>query len=523
MASGGGAIDQETKEAYYLRLHFLLVQEGTSILKAIFDQCVPPSQLQATLQKYSARKQKAKKGNSIVRTNYDLLYPKQNQPNSNTFDISLFFYLLRNISSLNTASQWWNEKENSNIPDTVVDVEADIVRIKNVRNKMQHKTIASLEQSEFLSMWILLEKVMLRLAAKCNFSLSDQKQKIDGVKTRKHDLVSQEMRSLRAHTKIFLKDYNDSKQYVETSAYGKAKDILKKKRIVVLTGHPGEGKTAMAARLALDMSHINNCVNLSGPSDWRMLSSELDLKLLNTVIIDDIFGDGALDQGLVSDWKRYLMEIERAARNGYLRVIITSRHYIFEESKEEITSLPGMFKNENGSVLLLTSADLSHDERHKILKILATKSGKHLSRDKIRDCIKVSEGRSEGGEDFIFGFPECASMFVRNNEMFDTGAVFFEKPASLFKRYLEELYKGKNEDFMALVTVWAKENKRLSQHELRKVTTVSNHIKRMVSAFGFELNRKFLDMMRLSLISHVGGYLVFIETTEEYTFSHNVI
>ncbi|XP_053375348.1 uncharacterized protein LOC128547261 [Mercenaria mercenaria] len=516
-AASGAPVDPEQKEAYYLRLHLLIVKEGTAILKTRFDHSVPPPQLHAKLQQCTKTFNHAKKNSLLSKTQLSNLFPQYRPPSSDTFDISLLVYLLRNICGL--KSKWWSEDDNSKIPDKVVEEVADIARLRNLRNQMQHKQVASLEQVEFETMWDLVEKVMLRLATKCN--IPDQKQKIDDIKDRQLDLVTEEMRSIRANTELFFQDYQDDDRYVETAAYQKAKAVLEEKQIAILTGHPGEGKTTMAARLALHMSQPRNCLKLVTPSDWRKI--DLSLKLFDTVIIDDIFGAGALDQKLVGDWRQYLTDIERAAKKKAVRVIITSRHYIFEESKEELGSLP-MFKDENETVLLLTSSELTHDEKTNILKMQAEKNEKQLEDYTIFKCVEASKGPTEDINDFLFGFPECASMFVRNENMLRKGAAFFKKPASHYKKYLEDLYKGKEKDkFLALVAVWAKENKRLSRDELRTRKTASDHIKLIAEIFDHDLDKEFLETMRLSLDTHVGGYLVFSEATGEYAFSHNVI
>ncbi|XP_060567171.1 uncharacterized protein LOC132725961 isoform X2 [Ruditapes philippinarum] len=298
--------------------------------------------------------------------------------------------------------------------------------------------------------------------------------------------------------------------------------ILKDKHIVILTGHPGEGKTTMAARLALHVSQsARNCLKLAAPSDWRII--DLSLKLFDTIIIDDIFGAGAMDQKLVGDWQNHLNEIVRAAKKKAVRVIITSRHYIYEESKEEIGYVP-MFENDNEALLLLTSIELSSDEKTKILKMQAEKNEQILVDKTIQECVEASKGPTEEVKDFLFGFPECASMFVRNKTMLDEGASFFKKPAQFFKKYLENLYRGKEQEkFLALVTVWASDDKKVSQKDLRNTESASDHVKKVAKIFGHNFSPDFLHKMLLSLDSHVGGYLVFIEATKEYTFSHNVI
>ncbi|XP_053374804.1 uncharacterized protein LOC128547103 [Mercenaria mercenaria] len=194
--AGGSPVDPDKKEAYYLRLHLLIVKEGTAILKARFDHSVPPQQLYAKLQQCMKTFNHAKKNNLLSKTQISNLFPQYRPPSSDTFDVSLLVYLLRNICGLQSKSKWWSVNDNSKIPDKVLDEEADIVRLRNLRLQIQHKQGASLEQEEFETMWDLAEKVMLRLATKCN--IPNQKQKIDAIKDKQLDFVTEEKRSTRA-------------------------------------------------------------------------------------------------------------------------------------------------------------------------------------------------------------------------------------------------------------------------------------------------------------------------------------
>jgi len=65
--------------------------------------------------------------------------------------------------------------------------------------------------------------------------------------------------------------------------------VLLDKNLLVFTGHPGEGKTAMAANLALEGgTKQEHCVKLECASDWKDV--DWSLRCFTTVIIDDIFG-----------------------------------------------------------------------------------------------------------------------------------------------------------------------------------------------------------------------------------------
>jgi hypothetical protein len=131
-APAGEPVDLEKKEAYYVQMYLLIVKEVTALLRARFDLAVPPHDLHKTLQNSIKILNYAKNKNFINKTQWRLLFPQNQAPSSDTFDVTLLVYLLRNICGL--KSKWWNETDNSKIPDFVVTEEADIARLRNLRN-----------------------------------------------------------------------------------------------------------------------------------------------------------------------------------------------------------------------------------------------------------------------------------------------------------------------------------------------------------------------------------------------------
>jgi len=132
-------------------------------------------------------------------------------------------------------------------------------------------------------------------------------------------------------TLSFLEVKADS-HFAKTSFYDKAGQVLRDKSLLILTGHPGEGKTAMAAHLALEGgTKKENCIKLESVRDWEDV--DWSLRCFTTVIVDDIFGGISLDHERLREWKTVLNDIEQRATNKELRVIITSRRYIKEEAR----------------------------------------------------------------------------------------------------------------------------------------------------------------------------------------------
>ncbi|WAR20881.1 ANK1-like protein [Mya arenaria] len=522
-----GSVDGTQNEQYYLRLHLLLMKAG-DVFRSKFDSIITPNNLFHELRNHKREIDKLKKDGILSNAQYNLLNPN---PDSRRFDVSLLIVLLRNICNLQPNNPIWKEKDNSNITDTMHPVIANIVRIRNLRNEMQHKHVAYLDQEEFEDNWRLLEHAMVILGKSCG--LNNVNAEIEDLATKTLDLVTPEMKSLRENTIWFFEESCNDEFFVETSRFKDANRLLKEKHFIVLTGHPGEGKTAMAARLALaDGTKPENCVKLEYARDWRKV--DWSLKLFITVIVDDIFGGGALNQKLLADWEPYLPEMERAARQKRLRIIITTRHYIKKEAMEELDK-PTPFDDKEGYVLLLSSTRyLSFHEKKNILVSRAKKNNSEnmitTHRIKYDDCIKKAEGvmnlQKDQREDFVFGFPQCATLFVRSEELIKLGPVFFSKPEIHFKTYIDQLYKGRDKEqfhkFLALVAVWAANNMRMTEHDLRNAKNVSDHVKFVANCFGIDVTNSFLETLKSSLKSHFNDLLLLIDRSGEYTFSHNV-
>jgi len=263
--------------------------------------------------------------------------------------------------------------------------------------------------------------------------------------------------------------------YVKTTQYENARKVLLDKHLLVLTGHPGEGKTAMAANLALeDGAKRENCVKLECAGDWKDV--DWSLRCFTTVIIDDIFGGRSLDHELLKDWKNVLNDIERFANDKDLKVIITSRQYITKEAREIFDNIT-MFGETSDNTIHLESSSLSSDEMKCILKAVLERSGTEENTKKfgidLDDCVEKTKGlynrllgQTSGT---IFGFPECAVLFASGSLMERHGSQFFESPESHFKTYVEQLYKSRDAEqfykFLSLVIIWSEKTQTIKKEE----------------------------------------------------------
>ena len=296
-----------------------------------------------------------------------------------------------------------------------------------------------------------------------------------------------------------------------------------------MTGHPGEGKSAMAANLALEGGlKKENCVKLECARDWEDVN--WSLRCFTIVIIDDIFGGFCLDHERLSEWKNVLGDIEQRAKNGELKVIITSRHYIIEEAIENIDKVT-MFNKDAELSVHLNSRYLKAKELRQILQ--STLERNHIKKNIgfLNACVFNAIGKynTQTGEreQFVSGFPECAALFATKEEFICRGPDFFLRPEFHFKEYIEQLYKSRDTEqfykFIALVAVWAKENHTIKDTDLQNPKSVSPHIQNIAECFGIAIDHNFLETLKHSFKAYTSYLLMYNSSSGEYTFTHNLI
>jgi len=116
-------------EAQYFCRLLLLVQESTRVLRAIFDNHIPPPQLMLHLTVPRLKQEK------LLKYQIDRI---QQHKCSSAFDVALLSVLLQHfVYTSQTTDLLWKEKDNSNIgPGRQCDI-SQVVRIRNVRHEVR--------------------------------------------------------------------------------------------------------------------------------------------------------------------------------------------------------------------------------------------------------------------------------------------------------------------------------------------------------------------------------------------------
>ena len=115
----------------FQRLARLLISGGTTLLREVFDQMCPPSNLPSILKNPATEKQL--KAANLTKPQWGCLYPSTGvYGKSADFDVTLLFRLLSTICNLTPPATGWKAPPAS----TDHSLAADLLRIRDYRNSV---------------------------------------------------------------------------------------------------------------------------------------------------------------------------------------------------------------------------------------------------------------------------------------------------------------------------------------------------------------------------------------------------
>ncbi len=148
-------------KANFQRVTRLLISGGSALLKEIFDQICPPSNLPTILKNPATVKQL--KAAKLTKPQWDCLYLSPGvYGKSIEFDVTLLFKLLRTICSLSPPVTGWDALPTS----TDHSLTADLARIKYYRNSVYGHVDQNMEitDDEFPLLWQEISNTLVRIA-----------------------------------------------------------------------------------------------------------------------------------------------------------------------------------------------------------------------------------------------------------------------------------------------------------------------------------------------------------------------
>ena len=153
------------EEKHVFRLQSMLNKEGRYVLKLCM--CfILTGFASKTFEEYLSQddiRRKIKKGldhsKTITMEQFLKLYPQSGSPDFETLDISMQVFLIRQLHPyMKTSNTTWSDP-----PDTNTDIEADIARLRDIRNMLYHLGGAGLTKEEFEREYARLVDILCRL------------------------------------------------------------------------------------------------------------------------------------------------------------------------------------------------------------------------------------------------------------------------------------------------------------------------------------------------------------------------
>lgn len=206
----------------------------------------------------------------------------------------------------------------------------------------------------FDSEWIIQtikENNRLRIMVPRMYGLGDLSQILD-------ERVYEQARELLES----LKD--DFAKVVLTNSYRRAAKAIDEHSFVLLVGGPASGKTTIASNLAIGAMDL-----------WKSLT--MKLRTFDEVIrhwntndpgqffwIDDAFGVTRYESNLVQSFNHAMPHV-KAMLSKNVRIVMTSRDYIYEEARKDLKA--SAFPLLKESLVVIDVTELSDDEKRQIL------------------------------------------------------------------------------------------------------------------------------------------------------------
>ena len=403
------------------RLARLLIDGGTQALRELLHSFIPRPKLQTVLNNNYASLQDLRKKRNLFDGQWEKLFPSSGDPSdSKTFDITLLHLLLREICNLKAPPTGWHKMPS----DTDCSREANIVRIKCLRNELCHSISTGIPNGEFEDKW---NKISLTLVA-----LGLDQQEINVLKTEPidHDTerrvdeevhkwkldfeprvqtLEQDLQQLKAHIQTAPRELSNCLPDEIPNAFGRSKEIQKvieavqsgTVSIALITGGPGFGKTTVVNKVAHELAKPEYCRNVlycslaskatlndiattmiltcsenhsqppENPQHWLLNWSKQQPQKVTFVLdnADDILESGGRDQ-----FVNMLREMRALSRQN-LTFVITSRKTVNAPSYD--------FKIENIRLATLSLDDASN--------LLLSKVQSLETRQKLTQTTKIVE------------------------------------------------------------------------------------------------------------------------------------
>lgn len=447
------------------RIARIILGPCTDVLRAVLNNQISPSDLKQRVKSYNV----ANKKHSISKDQRDLV----NSEDYTNFDITLLYFLLRNICTITPhVNRWGNNPELSDRS-----VSANIERIRLIRNEYYgHYSRFFIPQSDFEDKWKYLFQSVTELEKYIGTSKDyqialvelthctmDVKVKDDFIQQLRNDvtcLFDEEMkrssipwnvRELYEHDILEWK--KDDEAFFESHNFPAMLQRVKNQPFVTFVGSPGSGKSATVRHIALKLKEEG--YDILPIKDIEHIYRYCHPRNPQVFVIDDVFGKFGFKDNYLEKVNKYKNEI-MCPYVSKTKTLMTCRMTVFNNKELTVT---GFDKKENTINLLSPEFSLNDQDKYELLA--------KYNIDKIvlppSNLPKTSNM-----------FPFLCAQFSKEKQFRVYGQKFFILPVPCVLQLLDEMQITNKIQYAALVLLMANQNK-LSEDDFEHVHTYNKN------------------------------------------------
>ncbi|XP_076078806.1 uncharacterized protein LOC143048821 [Mytilus galloprovincialis] len=370
-------------EVNYIRLALLLRGVTPRAVRTFFDKEFPPTFLPSTLNKNYNTLNGLFKKRILNQAQWNLLFPTNGVPNSQTFDVTLMICLIRNLTSVTPPINGFDKLP---LPGETTPG-SDLARIKWYRNILAHHDSNTMPTGDFNTAWTNVVDAVNRLGGlPMNQECLDLKVKILDQSNQEIMLEikqsQEEMKELRRtmeiehstmrenltalqtenssttknlidlknshrdlqieHSKVteILKDpipwnirgqineelenwKEDDKTFIETNGAKCVLKCIKENGCVVVTASSGTGKTSLVRHVALQMQ--NEGYEILSVSNPKEIIKWYDPSKKTLFVVDDFCGTYSLNPMKFETWKNVMEKIKTLVEKKQVKLKMSCR------------------------------------------------------------------------------------------------------------------------------------------------------------------------------------------------------
>ena len=204
--------------------------------------------------------------------------------------------------------------------------------------------------------------------------------------------------------------------------------------------------------------------------------------------MDDMFGTSYINSKKLEDWLSEIGNMERVvkARKGNLKVICTSRKYIFNDVQSVLAKFP-CFGKINIVDMTDDANELSDDEKLAIFSKFADEYTVELDAASLKKIPRLCPPH---------GFPHCVELFCTNAFFRQNGLSFFDNPSECVQKEIHNFKDNDRLKFLVLVLMVLKKSKIPSGYFGTLIENIQDDEIRLFKTIGVSLDTGNLGILK---------------------------